>query len=241
MNKKIDLVSLIVKYDDEQLDEHVDQFHNIIDNEFSDSDRKDKLHELYNTEPFKEQLRVAPASSVGHFHNAFIGGYCLHVMNVIKFSKQLFSFYKANGGNIDFELEELVFAAMHHDLGKLGDENGAHFIINEDNWSVQKRNMFFKINPNLQRMDPGTRGFYILSQFGITYSWKEMLGIRLADGLYEDCNREYLLQFNEEKQLKTNLPYILHSADFMASRIENDDYKRSVNGESDVLDSIVGG
>ena len=237
---KTNLEKLIVKYDDEQLDEHVKQFHQIIDDEFSDESRKKALHELYNTDPWAEQLRVAPASSVGHFHNAFIGGYCLHVMNVIKYSKQLYSFYKNNGGLVDFTMEELVFAAMHHDLGKLGDENGANYLINEDDWSMTKRKMFFVMNPDLQNMDPGTRGFYVLSQFGIKYTWKEMLGIRLADGLYEDCNREYLVQFNEEKQLKTNLPYILHVADFMASRIECDDYKRQVYGESDILDKIVG-
>ena len=29
--------------------------------------------------------------------------------------------YKEAGGIIDFEQEELLFAAFHHDLGKLGD------------------------------------------------------------------------------------------------------------------------
>ena len=235
----MDYAKLICKYDDDELDAHVEQFLDIIKTEFS-GERQEKLLELYNTDPWKTQLREAPASSVGHFHNCFVGGYCLHVMNVIRNSKALFNFYGKMGGTIDFELEELIFAAMHHDLGKLGDENGAHFIINPDDWSMKKRKMFFVINPDLQHMDPGTRGYYILSQFGVKYSWKEMLGIRLADGLYEECNREYLVQFNEDKQLKTNLPHVLHTADMLASRIECDEYKREINGESDVLDKLVG-
>jgi hypothetical protein len=235
----MDYSKLICKYDDDQLDSHVEKFLDIIKSDF-DGERQEQLLELYNTEPYKTQLRIAPASSVGYFHNAFVGGYVLHVMNVINNAKAMFNFYKKSGGIVDFELSELVFAAMHHDLGKLGDENGAYYEINNDNWSLDKRKMFFVRNPELQNMDPSTRCFYVLSQFGIKYSWKEMLGIRLADGLYEECNREYLVQFDESKQLKTNLPYLVHIADFLASRIENDDYKKTVYGDSENMKELFG-
>lgn len=235
----MDYSKLICKYDDEQLDRHVEQFLDIIKEEF-DGERQEKLLELYTTEPYATQLRVAPASSVGYFHNAFVGGYCLHVMNVIENSKAIHSFYKNKGGIIDYELEELVFAAMHHDLGKLGDENGAYYEINEDDWSLKKRNMFFVRNPDIQHMDPGQRGFYVLSQFGIKYTWKEMLGIRLADGLYEECNKEYLMQFAKDKQLKTNLPRILHTADFLSANLESDEYKQLTEGESEASKKLFG-
>ena len=227
---RMDYSNLICKYDDDQLDNHVEQFLDIIKTEFS-GDRQKKLLELYTSDIYSERLRTAPASSVGYFHNAFIGGYCLHIMNVIENAKMLTSFYKKRGGIVDWETEEIVFAAMHQDLGKLGDETGPTYIINDDDWSLNKRKMFFVINPEIQHMDHGLRGFYVLSQFGINYSWKEMLGIRLADGLYEECNAEYLKQFQEEKQLKTNLPHVLHCADMLSSKIEQDDYKRIVHGE----------
>jgi hypothetical protein len=227
----MDYSKLICKYDDDQLDDHVEKFLDIVRNDIS-GERSDQLIDLYTSDPYKEQLRVAPASSVGYFHNAFIGGYCLHVMNVIENAKAMFAFYSKKGGIIDFELEELVFAAMHHDLGKLGDETGPYYVINDEDWSLKKRQMFFKRNPDVQNMDPGMRGFYVLNQFGIKYSWKEMLGIRLADGLYEECNKEYLVQFDQNKQLKTNLPYLLHTADFLSSRLECDDYKKEASGDS---------
>ena len=225
----MDYSKIICKHDEEQLDSNVEKFLNIIKSEFS-GERQEKLLELYTSDIFSERLRTAPAASVGYFHNAFIGGYCLHIINVVENAKMLTNFYSKRGGNVDWEMEEMVFAAMHHDLGKLGDETGPTYIINDDDWSLNKRKMFFVINPDVQHMDHGLRGFYVLSQYGISYSWKEMLGIRLADGLYEDGNTEYLKQFQEHKQLKTNLPHVLHCADILSSKIEQDDYKKEVYG-----------
>jgi len=225
----MDYSKLICKYNDEQLDEHVEQFLEIIKTEFS-GERQEKLLELYTSDIYSVRLRESPAASVGYFHNAFVGGYCLHVMNVITNAQMLTNFYSKRGGTVDWEMEEIVFAAMHHDLGKLGDETGPTYIINDDDWSLNKRKMFFVLNPDIQHMDHGTRGYYVMSQFGIKYSWKEMLGIRLADGLYEEGNAEYLKQFQEDKQLKTNLPHVLHCADILAAKMEQDDYKREVYG-----------
>ena len=234
----MDYAKLICRFDDSELDSHVEDFLDIIKTEFS-GDRQEKLLELYNTEPYKTQLREAPASSIGFFHNAYIGGYCTHIQNVIRNCRAQYSFYKNVGGTIDFELEELIFAAMHHDLGKLGDETGAQYLLNENDWEISKRNMFFKTNPDIQHMDPSTRGYYILSQFEVKYTWKEMLGIRLADGLYEEGNKEFLTGFGEAKQLKTNLPAILHVSDFFAAKLESDEYKRLTQGNSAELDNVM--
>ena len=35
--------------------------------------------------------------------------------------KKLMKVYEEVGGVVDFTLEELVFSALHHDLGKVGD------------------------------------------------------------------------------------------------------------------------
>lgn len=219
----MDYAKLICKLSDSQLDENYNKFIQIIKDEFK-GERQKKLLKLYSKDPWKTQLREAPASSVAYFHNAFVGGYCEHVMNVINNSKAMFSFYKNSGGTVDFELEELVFAAMHHDLGKLGDENGAYYELVTDDWKL-KRQSFFQRNENIQSMDPGMRAYYVLSQFQIPMTWKEMLGIRLADGLYEECNKDYLKGgFSEGSSLKTNLPKLLHMADYMSANLERDKF-----------------
>jgi hypothetical protein len=48
------------------------------------------------------------------------------------------------------------------------------------------------------------------------------------DGMYDDSNIQYLKTFNTDKEIKSNLPTILHHADHMASRIEHDNYVKSV-------------
>ena len=54
------------------------------------------------------------------YHNAYEGGYIDHVINVSRNAIRMMRLYKEAGGIIDFEQEELLFAAFHHDLGKLG-------------------------------------------------------------------------------------------------------------------------
>ena len=67
-------------------------------------------------------------------------------------------------------------------------------------------------------------GFNTLSQFGVTYTEAEYLGLRLADGMYEEGNKYYLMGFGESKKLKTNLPQLVHQADMIATRYEMENY-----------------
>jgi hypothetical protein len=54
-----------------------------------------------------------------------------------------------------------------------------------------------------------------------------MLGIFLADGLYNKANEKYFIVYNEDFRLKTELPYIIHWADHMSCRQENSQWKNS--------------
>ena len=47
-----------------------------------------------------------------------------------------------------------------------------------------------------------------------------MLGIKLADGMYDEGNIQYLRTYSEDKKVKINLPFIVHQADMTTSRIE---------------------
>ena len=40
---------------------------------------------------------------------------------MVKFAQQVRDMWEQNGATINFTNEELVFAALHHDLGKIGD------------------------------------------------------------------------------------------------------------------------
>ena len=71
------------------------------------------------------------------------------------------------------------------------------------------------------------RSLFILQQNGITMNEKEYLAVKLHDGLYDDVNKPYYMTFNPDSKLRTNIVYILHQADFLASKIEYDAWKAS--------------
>ncbi len=122
-----------------------------------------------------------------------------------------------------FTKEELVFAAINHDLGKLGVGNKPSYIPNDSEWHVKNQGQIYKTNSELPFFTVPDRSLFVLQQAGIPFSENEYLGIKLHDGLYDDMNKPYLISYNVESRLRTSLPFILHQADFLASRVEWED------------------
>jgi hypothetical protein len=69
------------------------------------------------------------------------------------------------------------------------------------------------------------RSLFTLQQNNIPVNEKEYLAIKLHDGLYDDVNKPYYISFNPDSKFRTNLVYILHQADFLASKVEYDRWK----------------
>ena len=44
--------------------------------------------------------------------------------------------------------------------------------------------------------------------------------------MYDDSNKPYFVSYNPSSALQINLPYVLHHADMMASRIEYETWKK---------------
>lgn len=216
-------------YTDEQLSENYEKFIQFIKKVFvNQPERLEQLLVMYSENELGMELTVAPASGKLHFHSAYVGGYIDHVMNVCKNAFELMKMYQTNGGVIDFTTEELIFSALHHDLGKLGDGKSPYYVPQESDWHQKNKKEMFVQNGEIHYMDVTHRALWLLNQYGIKYTQKEMLGIMLADGLYNEQNKKYLVAYAEEFQLKTEIPYIIHWADHMSCRIENSQYKNSL-------------
>jgi hypothetical protein len=168
-----------------------------------------------------------------HFHNAYIGGYLDHVMNVCKNAFKIKGIFAEGGGRVDFTDGEMFFAALHHDLGKLGDGKRPYYIPEDSDWHRKNQKSLFKKNTELHWMDVTDRALWLLNQYGIKYSETEMLGIKLADGLYNKATEPYFINYAPGGDLKTELPYIIHTADLLSSRMELGQYHRWLeeNGE----------
>ena len=203
----------------EQIKENWDQFTDNIDTWIGDGDRKQALLDFYNQ--YQDRLILMPAAHKKEYHNAFPGGYIEHVNRVVECSLKLYDLWKEMGVDVTtFTLEELIFSAINHDLGKMGDENNEAYIPQTDNWRKEKLGEDYMFNSKVPFASVPDRGLYLLQAHGIRYSFNEMLAIQTHDGLYDEANKKYLHTFMPEQKPRTALPFILHQADLMAARIE---------------------
>jgi len=197
---------------------HWNQLINYIET-YIQSPRKEALIKMY--ESMAEKILTAPASSNSTRHNCWPGGYIDHVNRVVKCSLKLWDTWVLLGANTkNYTKEELVFAAINHDLGKIGSSTDEYYIPNDSDWHV-KRGQIYKINPKLQFMKVPDRSVFLLQEFGISFSENEYLAIKLHDGLYSKGNESYLMAGQPEFALKTDLPILLHHADHLATLIES--------------------
>jgi hypothetical protein len=181
--------------------------------------RKSNLKAFY--EKYSDRLILMPAAHKKEYHNAFPGGYVEHVNRVITCALKLNQLWVEMGADDStYTVEELVFSALNHDLGKMGDENYESYIPQTDQWRKDKLGEDYMFNDRLAFSSVPDRGLYMLQSHGIQYSFNEMIAIQTHDGLYDEANKKYLVNFMPEQKPRTSLPYILHQADLMAARIE---------------------
>ena len=187
-------------------------------------ERLENLLKMYDY--FEERMMFAPASGREHFHNSHAGGYVEHVIHVTTSALKIKAVWEQTGATIDFTDEEMVFAALHHDLGKVGDLSEDYYSPNDSDWHRKNQGLIYKHNPNLEYMTVTDRALYLLQHFNVKLTNNEYIGLRLTDGMYEEANKSYYIAYQPERQLRTNIAYILHQADMMATHIEYDMWKR---------------
>ena len=207
----------------EQISKNYQKHLKIIDTYIGD--RADSIKSMLKH--MEETYMMAPASGKTWYHNAFPGGYVDHVNRVVQYAVEQHRLYIKMGGTVDYTEEQLVFAALFHDLGKIGDGDKPNYIPQTDKWRQDKLSEAYTFNPELDFMLIPDRSLYILQKFGISLSQKEYLGIKLHDGVFDDANKPYFFSNVESSRMKTNIVNILHTADFLASKIEYDIWKQN--------------
>ena len=208
-----------MKKTDEQLEQSYNQFIKIL-NKYFTGERLEKLLFMYSEDELGGNLMLSPASGNKGFHNAYDGGYIDHIFNVCKNAIKVKELFVSAGGKIDFTDEELIFAALHHDLGKLGIKGELHYIPNDSKWHIENKGEYYKRNPNVTFMSITDRTFFTLNHYGIQYNEKEYFGIKLTDGMFDEDNEKYYRTYDTSKFLKYTIQYILHWADYMSTIVE---------------------
>tara|TARA_R110000851_G_scaffold91734_1_gene200219 strand:+ start:711 stop:1445 length:735 start_codon:yes stop_codon:yes gene_type:complete len=188
------------------------------------TDRKDQVLALLSS--LEDNYVMAPASGKSWYHNAFAGGYVDHVNRVVQYAVKQSRMYEDMGGTVDYTEEELVFAALFHDLGKIGDGIAPNYIPQTDKWRQDKLSEMYTNNSDLDFMLIPDRSLYILQNNGIKVTQKEFLAIRCHDGVFDEANKAYFFSYQEGSRQKTSIISVLHTADFLASKVEYDMWKR---------------
>ena len=207
-----------MKLSAEQIQLNWTQFINNIEDHIT-GDRKEKLLEFYNK--FQDRLILMPAAHKKEYHNAFPGGYVDHVNRVVKAALELSYIWDKLGCDMTtFTDEELVFSAINHDLGKMGDEEQDSYIPQTDKWRRDKLGEDYAFNNKVPFASVPDRSLFLLQSHNIRYNFNEMVAIQTHDGLYDPANDKYLKGWMPEQKPRTSLPFILHQADMIAARIE---------------------
>jgi len=206
----------------EQIEKNWNILIELIENSF-EGERKTNLLKMYNH--LKDRMMFAPASSKEHFHNAFPGGYVDHVLNITRAVKSVYKTWEEHGSHINFTEEEMIFATLHHDLGKVGDDEKDYYIPNESEWHRKNQGKIYTPNPELQYMNVSDRSLWLLQKFDVKLNQTEYIGLKLADGMYEEGNKQYYMSYTPDFELQSNLPHIIHQADMLASKTERDNWK----------------
>jgi hypothetical protein len=202
----------------EQIQSNWELFLDNIEN-YITGNRKEKLLAFYKK--FEERIILMPAAHKKEYHNAFPGGYIEHVNRVVRCALKQYELWKEEGTDITtFTIEELVFSAINHDLGKMGSMDQASYIPQTDKWRREKLGEDYMFNKEVPFSSVPDRGLWLLQHHDIKYSFNEMVAIQTHDGLYDPANDKYLKGWMPEQKPRTALPFILHQADMMAARIE---------------------
>ena len=202
----------------EQIQDNWEEFCGNI-KDYITGERKGKLLEFYRK--YEDRIMIMPAAHKKEYHNAFPGGYVEHVNRVVRCALKQANLWEEEGADMStFTIEELVFSAINHDLGKMGDEENESYIPQTDKWRREKLGEDYMFNKQVPFSSVPDRGLFMLQSHGVQYTFNEMLAIQTHDGLYDEANKKYLFAFQPEQKPRTSLPYILHQADLMAARIE---------------------
>ena len=204
----------------EQIKANWEEFVANIEEHISDKkDRKQKLLNFYKK--YEDRIILMPAAHKKEYHGAFPGGYVAHVNRVVDGSLRLYDMWEEMGCDMTtFTKEELVFSAINHDLGKMGDAENEAYVPQTDQWRKDKLGEDYMFNKKLPFSSVPDRTLFLLQSHDISYTFNEMLAIQTHDGLYDQANEKYLKGFMPEQKPRTSLPYILHQADMLAARIE---------------------
>tara|TARA_Y100001970_G_scaffold280974_1_gene390838 strand:+ start:2740 stop:3474 length:735 start_codon:yes stop_codon:yes gene_type:complete len=202
----------------EQIKSNWDKLNKIV-NETFDGEQCNNIKLLF--EHFGDRIIDAPASGRPNYHNCFPGGWIDHTLRVIETSLKTRELFVGLGVEVVASKEDVILAAMFHDLGKLGDLNDPYYKIQTDDWRRKKLNEFYTHNSDMENLSVTDRALWLLQHFNIKVSTEVWKAIKMSDGMFDAGNENYYRTSSDSRNI---LHYIVHFGDWMSTVAEKQHY-----------------
>lgn len=157
-----------------------------------------------------DRLATCPASSRLYYHNCFAGGLVEHSLRVLKNCSRLAKVAPDAYG--DIPEESIVFAALLHDLGKVGDLTHDRYLAQTNNYYREKGHLY-EINEAGPYATVPHMSVWLLQHFGVKATWDEWSAILLNDGPVTEDGKIYAMK-------EVNLALLVHQADRLSCQQE---------------------
>ena len=118
----------------------------------------------------------------------------------------------------DIPDESIVIAALFHDLGKVGYPGKPYYLRNDVQWEITKRNMTYKVNPEVTTMNLAVRSLYLISN-RVALSEDEAQAIVAHDGIYPVFGGVNNLDYHHKE---CRLQMIVHFADKWTAAVDEE-------------------
>ena len=118
----------------------------------------------------------------------------------------------------DIPDESIVIAALFHDLGKVGYPGKPYYLRNDVQWEITKRNMTYKVNPEVTTMNLAVRSLYLISN-RVELSEDEAQAIVAHDGIYPVSGGVNNLDYHHKE---CRLQMIVHFADKWTAAVDEE-------------------
>jgi HD superfamily phosphohydrolase YqeK len=89
--------------------------------------------------------------------------------------------------------DDIIIAALFHDMGKIGDEDNSYYLNQDSDWHYD-RGMFYKLNSDIEYMKVQHRSLYILQHYGIKLNKHVFKAVLLHDGPHDQYNTQYSMK-----------------------------------------------
>ena len=213
----------------EQIKANYDKLMSVIDEYFEDEQR-DNIKSLLNH--FEDRIVEAPASARPNYHNCFMGGWLDHTLRVIETSLKMREHFIELGVEVTATENDVVLAAMFHDLGKLGDLNDPYYKYQTDEWRRNKLKEWYTHDSDMENMSVTDRSLWLLQHFNIKVSEEVWKAIKLSDGMFDKGNEDLYRRSTDSRNV---LHYIVHFGDWMSTVAERQHY---IQGNIEKLEKV---